>query len=65
MAHSTVVVYIHFVWTTKDRRRCLVNDHRHRVRAHIEEYASQNAQLLREHELTSEQIAELLRLQSR
>jgi len=42
MAHSTVVVHIHFVWTTKNRKRSLVNDRRQEVKAHMHEYAAQN-----------------------
>ena len=42
MAHSTVKVYLHFVWTTKNRERSLVNKARQRVKDHIIEYAAKN-----------------------
>ena len=43
MAHSAVKVYVHYVWTTKDRERTLINDARQQVKAHITEYAAQNS----------------------
>ena len=42
MAHSAVLVHIHFVWTTLDRDRSLVNDRRRRVKEHMQEYALPN-----------------------
>ncbi len=42
MAHATVAVYLHFVWTTKYRERSLVSNSRQRVKTHIQEYASDN-----------------------
>ena len=42
MAHASVKVYIHFVWTTKARKRLLPGDSRDAVRNHIEEYAGTN-----------------------
>jgi len=42
MAHALIAVYIHFVWSTKYRTRALLNERRHRVTEHIQEYALRN-----------------------
>ena len=42
MAHSAVKIYTHFVWTTKNRERTLVDRVRNELRDHILEYAAAN-----------------------
>lgn len=42
MPHSLVRAYIHYVWTTKNRERTLVNEARYKLRTHIAEYATHN-----------------------
>jgi len=46
MAHASVKVYIHFVWTTKNRKPLLRGDARKHSRNHIEEYAGTNGIVL-------------------
>lgn len=42
MAHAFTKVYVHFVWTTKDRERLLLNDPRQVVRSHVAQNALGN-----------------------
>jgi putative transposase len=42
MAHSYVKVFVHFVWTTKDREKLLIGAVRPSVKEHIEAYAASN-----------------------
>ena len=43
MAHSAIRVYVHYVWTTKNRERVLVNEARSRVKEHMLRYAKENS----------------------
>ncbi len=43
MAHSLVKVYIHFVWTTKNRERALVGDGSRVVEDHLAAYAKEKS----------------------
>jgi putative transposase len=42
MGHALAKVYVHFVWTTKERERFLLGDSRQKVKEHIEHYTAEN-----------------------
>lgn len=62
MAHSLVRVYIHYVWTTKNRERTLAGDARRTVREHIAAYAGQNKIALEALDVQPEHVHVLVRL---
>jgi REP element-mobilizing transposase RayT len=42
MSHASTKVFVHFVWTTKNRERLLLGDTRHVVKSHLEQYTKGN-----------------------
>jgi putative transposase len=64
MSHSLTKVYIHFVWTTKNRNRSLVNEARKLVNDHIRSYASEKGICIEDVSVEPEHVHALVRLAS-
>jgi len=62
MGHSLVKVYVHYVWTTKNRERTLVGDARKKVKDHIAAYAAQNSVEVEALDVQAEHVHALVRL---
>jgi len=64
MSHSLVKVFVHYVWTTKNRERVLVGDARRAVGMHIRENAMEKKICIEEADVQPEHVHTLVRLAS-